>query len=409
MEIMMRNKRVLSSLLMSAAILALNPAAPNVQAAAAPDAAPVPQGGPLAPDGLIAKAYNDAAKALAEVNNNPIVDWQYRVWCVTGYRTPDDVGTGVAVDQLPAGPVTDLVSPKGVLHRSIGDNSPMPGAGAKFMDNAWYFGDDMTASVAVKTPDGIILYDALTTPEDAEKLIIAPMKAAGLNPADIKMIFVGHGHGDHTGGINTIRKYAPGLKVVAGKADADAMAASRERLASGQPLNPNRPNAAPVSAEERAHRLANAPLADIVVEPIPGFRHGAQKVKVGNTEIVAILNPGHTPGQMSIIAPVTWKGQPHKMLMWSGNDTGPQNLLLYASSGDWVRAVAQMEGADAYANTHGYQGAVFHHIRQVAANPNAAENPLILGVDGVQSLLGIFANCQRAFHHRLQDGTWKAF
>jgi hypothetical protein len=34
-------------------------------------------------------------------------------------------------------------------------------------------------------------------------------------------------------------------------------------------------------------------------------------------------------------------------------------------------------------------------------------NPIILGKDGVQRYLGIWAECSRALARRVLDGTWK--
>lgn len=395
-------KRPLSSLVASVALLALSAGLAGAQPA--PETSPR---GPLKPDTPIAKSYNDAAKAFADADDNPIIDWAYRIWCVTGYGS---AAPGEVPDQLPPGPITDYMSPKGYSYTRLA--KPLPPAGLKFLDNAWYFGTDHTGAIVVKTPDGLVLFDALTTIQDVETQLLAPMRLAGLNPADIKYIFMGHGHGDHTGGANLIReKFAPGVKFVMGGPDAAQIAASRKRALEAK-LDPNAPagqrGAPPRTEAERAGRLATLPdPVDIQIQSIPGFKWGAQRIQMGSTELVAILNPGHTPGQMTVIVPVTYRGKPHKMLMWSGNDS-PQNAALYGASGDWVRTVAYLEGADVYANSHAYQGAIFHHMRRQAEDPNY-DNPMVMGVDGLQRHLGIFSNCQRAFVERIKSGTWKRF
>ena len=50
------------------------------------------------------------------------------------------------------------------------------------------------------TNQGIILIDSLNTVDEAEKIIEPALIKAGLKPADVKMIIVGHGHFDHFGG-----------------------------------------------------------------------------------------------------------------------------------------------------------------------------------------------------------------
>ena len=106
-----------------------------------------PAAGPLAADKPLAKAYDDAARAYSVSTDNPILKWQYRVWCQTGYRSPGDAGTGQVVD-LPEDPTKDYLSPTGFNHAASLGKSVMTG-GAKFMDNAWYFGTDYTGAVIV--------------------------------------------------------------------------------------------------------------------------------------------------------------------------------------------------------------------------------------------------------------------
>lgn len=120
-----------------------------------------------------------------------------------------------------------------------------------------------------------------------------------------------------------------------------------------------------------------------------------------------MLAPGHTPGQMHVILPVVHQGQSRKLFVWSGNDQ-PDQADQYALSTDFVGGLAFKESAEAFINTHAYQGAMYAQIRNVAKNP-AGPNYLVMGKQGVQRYMGIFASCQRAIAERLRDGTWKVF
>ena len=51
-------------------------------------------GDALRPDLPLARAYNEATRALSKVDDNPLIGWEYRVWCETGYRSPGDAGSG---------------------------------------------------------------------------------------------------------------------------------------------------------------------------------------------------------------------------------------------------------------------------------------------------------------------------
>ncbi|MFG2964901.1 MULTISPECIES: MBL fold metallo-hydrolase [unclassified Streptomyces] len=366
-------------------------------ATAAQAAAEQPWGGPLAPDKPLAKAYADAAKALAEVDDNPMIRWQYRVWCQTGYRSPGSAGTGQPVDQL-TDPTTDFVSPKGFLYKDY--VRPMPAGGVRFLDNAWFFGTDFTGIVVVRTPDGLIMLDALTNPQDMRSQFLDQAAAAGLDPRDIRYVFLGHSHIDHVGGANLIRDhYAPHAKFVMGQPDAAVIAAQRADLKKRKDE---------YTEEEYRARLALLPSRiDIEVEAYPGHTVGMKRIRIGRrTTAVAMLAPGHTIGQMHVIVPVVHQGETHKLLVWSGNDN-IDAAAQYAISTDFVQGLAGQEGADVFLNTHAYQSAAFSHLRALKADPSAP-NPLLMGRAGVQRHLEIFGNAHRALAQRLIDGTWKA-
>ncbi|HUD92938.1 MBL fold metallo-hydrolase [Sphingobium sp.] len=368
-----------------------------------------PFGGPIKPDRPLAQAYDKAARALADVDDNPVIHWAYRVWCETGYRTTREAGPGQIIDR-PRDLATDLISPKGFLDPA--DGRPMPAGGVRFMDNAWYFGTDVTGMVVVRTPDGLVMFDSLTTPDDMQGQLLDQMAKAGLDPREVKYIFMGHWHPDHIGGANLIRtKFAPLAKFVMGGPDADMVMKIRAGVKNGQAMRFGPPIEARTPAQIEARKqkwlLAIPDRIDIRIGAYPGSLNGAQRIRVGpKTEVFAMLTPGHTDGQMTMIVPVVHGGSTHKLLVWSGNDR-IERAADYAISSDFVAAMALREGADAFINTHAYQGAVFSHLRRLKADPQAP-NPLLMGVEGVQRYAGVFAACQRAEAQRLKDGTWKA-
>ncbi|MGE0740270.1 MAG: MBL fold metallo-hydrolase [Hyphomonadaceae bacterium] len=370
--------------------------------------------GPLRPDLPLARSYAAAAQALAQADDNPLIQWEYRVWCETGYRSPDDAGAGQEVDEL-VDPARDLVSPRGFFHSRLA-RTPMPAGGARFLDNAWYFGADGLGVIVVRTPDGLIMVDTMTTPEEFQQVVLNEMPAAGLDPRDVRYVFLGHMHADHTGGANLMQSLAPNVKVVMGAPDAAIVEQAREALRTGATppdgatvrwrSRPSDPAEAAALHETRLRSIPNR--IDVRVEPAPGLTTGSMRIRVGpSTEVVAVLNPGHTPGQMSVIIPVEHAGQTRQLLVISGNDN-PEEATQYAVSMDYLRSIAAQVGADALINTHGYQSAMFYHLRRLQADPTAP-NPFAMGRNGVDRFLGIFAECQRATHQRLEDGTWLAF
>jgi glyoxylase-like metal-dependent hydrolase (beta-lactamase superfamily II) len=371
--------------------------------------------GPMKPDLPLAKAYDEVARVLAMADDNPLMRWEYRVWCETGYRDFEEAGTGQTVDK-PADLNRDYISPKGFSYNHLA-RKLMPSGGVRFLENAWYFGADGLGVVVVKTPEGLLVFDTMGRPEEFELVTLKEIPTAGLDPGDITHIFLGHYHWDHIGGANLIQEIAPNAKIVMGGPDAEILQRARDALLAGEmpsevkatlsrDAQPKTPEQA---VELRAARLKAMPeKIDILVSPAPGLTTGSQIIKTGETtEVVAVLDPGHTPGQMSVIVPVQHKGTVRHLLVMSGNDE-PSAAKQYALSMDYLRSVAADRGADTLINTHAYQSAMFYHLRQIAANPDGP-NPFMMGVDGVDRFLGIFANCQRAIKHRLADRTWLAF
>ena len=89
----MRARKALSVLFAAATLFATH--------GYAQPADPRPIRGPWKPDLPLAKAYDTAARALAMADDNPLIRWEYRVWCETGYRHPGEEGRGPVGDQRP--------------------------------------------------------------------------------------------------------------------------------------------------------------------------------------------------------------------------------------------------------------------------------------------------------------------
>src|SRR5512138_1420914 len=74
-----------------------------------------------------------------------------------------------------------------------------PIAPTKIFDNVYAIGDSGTTAYAITTREGIILIDSLPA-NQTESVLLPGMKALGLDPAQVKLVIVTHGHGDHSGG-----------------------------------------------------------------------------------------------------------------------------------------------------------------------------------------------------------------
>ncbi len=155
----------------------------------------------------------------------------------------------------------------------------------KIFDNLHYVGFNDVGAWAVSTSAGIILFDTLNSTDDATNIIEPEMKKAGLDPAQIKYVILGHGHNDHTGGASYLQgKYGP--KVLMAMPDWEMIARINR---------PDRPQAKP----------------DMDVT-------NGQKLTLGDTTVTLVRLPGHTPGTVGMILPVKFQGRTYSTMIMSG-------------------------------------------------------------------------------------------
>jgi metallo-beta-lactamase class B len=165
----------------------------------------------------------------------------------------------------------------------------------KLFDNLTYIGFNDVGAWVVPTSAGIILFDTLNSTADAMNVIEPEMQKAGLDPAQIKYILVGHGHADHFGGANYLQmKYH--AKVLAAMPDWAAMQRG------------GRGNAAP----------GFTPDGDVT---------DGQKLTLGDTTITLIRLPGHTPGTIGMVVPAKFGGRTHDVAIMSGTQMPTQDSL----------------------------------------------------------------------------------
>ncbi|OZI44257.1 MBL fold metallo-hydrolase [Bordetella genomosp. 4] len=246
--------------------------------------------------------------------------------------------------------------------------APPPG---KAFDNLYFVGGKWVSAWAIPTSEGIILIDAMNNADDAEHVIDAGMRKLGLDPAQIKMVVITHGHGDHYGGADYFaQKYQS--KIVASKADWDMMETKLEFDISSWGKPPKR---------------------DVAVDD------GA-KLTLGDTTVDVVLTPGHTMGTISLAFDVKDKGQTHRALLWGGTsfNFGKQpnrmeRLQAYLDATARVHELAGKQNIDVFISNHaGFDLADVKLAQMKTDGPN----PFVMGVNTTQRALTVMRECALA-------------
>ena len=167
---------------------------------------------------------------------------------------------------------------------------------ARVFDNLAVVGRTSTAVWVVTTSAGIVLIDS-GYGDQLESVLLPGLKTLGLDPAQVKYVIVGHGHGDHFGGASYFQQR--GARVVMAAPDWDL-----------------------VETPPPAGRGAAAvppPKRDIVA--VEG-----QAITVGEIAFTPVMIPGHTPGSMGVIFPVKDGGATRVAGLFGGSILTPGRI-----------------------------------------------------------------------------------
>jgi metallo-beta-lactamase class B len=229
---------------------------------------------------------------------------------------------------------------------------------AKLFDNLYYVGRTDVGAWVIKTSDGLALIDTLYTPEDAANIIMPGLQQLGLDPAQLKVVFATHFHGDHAGGVPFFRDR--GVRIMLSEAD----------------WGP----------------LGGAPNADSIA------RNG-QVIMLGDTPITIVLTPGHTPGAISLIFPVTENGVTHKAVIMElsprgGADVHKQAVEGIAHLGEFIAS----ESVDVALHPHEmiFDPVARDFIMSASSRTQGSENPLVIGNEAAGRFAAMVGKCWEA-------------
>lgn len=249
-------------------------------------------------------------------------------------------------------------------------------APVKIFDNVYAIGRTGTVVYAITTADGIVLIDSGYA-DQVDTVLLPGMKRLGLDPADVKYVLLGHGHGDHFGGAPYFQQR--GARVVSSQADWALMET---------PPAPARGGGAPAAAPPRP------PTRDVVA--VEG-----QAITVGGTAFTPVLIPGHTPGALGYVFPVRDGGATHMAGLFGGSILIPgripdAGLEQYIASVQHFGEFTRKMNVTVELQNHPLYDGMEARLARLRERKPGQPHPFVVGQPAYQRFLTVMTECTRA-------------
>jgi metallo-beta-lactamase class B len=260
-----------------------------------------------------------------------------------------------------------------VAPRANGNDDP-PIEPSKIFDNVYAIGNTGTVAYAITTSEGIMLLDSLAA-NQVDSVLLPGMRKLGLDPANVKLVIVAHGHADHFGGSPYFQER--GAHVAMSAEDWNFIAPRPGAAAKG-PAPPKR---------------------DIAL--VEG-----QPIGLGDVKVTPVLTPGHTPGSMAFIFPVKDGGKTYIAGMFGGTmltatRPTPEQFDQYLTAIAHFRSEAVKAGVEVELQNHPLMDDFTGRLaqlrkRQPGGGNGVIANPFIVGRANYPVFLDVMAECMRA-------------
>lgn len=241
----------------------------------------------------------------------------------------------------------------------------------KVFDNLFVVGRTSTAVWVVTTSAGIVLIDSGYA-DQLESVLLPGMKTLGLDPAQVKYVILGHGHGDHFGGAAYFQQR--GARVVMAGPDWDLV------------------ETPPPAGRGAATVLP--PKRDVVA--VEG-----QAITVGDVAFTPVMIPGHTPGAMGLIFPVKDGRTTHIAGLFGGSILTPgrisdEGLQQYIASVEHWADVTRRMKVDVETQNHPMYDGFLTKLERLKSRKPGEPNPFVVGSDSYQRFVGVMSGCTKA-------------
>jgi metallo-beta-lactamase class B len=257
-------------------------------------------------------------------------------------------------------------------------NAVDPGP-VKLFDNLYAIPGPYSAANGViyiiKTSAGLLQIDT-GSKRDVETVYLSGMKQLGLDPADVKVIIIAHGHADHFGGAPYMQEhYKPIIYMSA--PDWDFMQ-----------LTP-----APAGGQANA---AVPPRVD-------RFAIDGQPIVLGDEKVTTLLIPGHTPGSLGLIFPVKDGGKTHMVGIVGGGmlpQGKPDQMMVFLHSLAQFEVVAKKMGVDVELQNHPIMDGFADKLAALKARKPGEPHPFVVGQENYSKFLNVMYQCVQVYVDR---------
>jgi metallo-beta-lactamase class B len=238
---------------------------------------------------------------------------------------------------------------------------------AKVADNLYFIGEKEHHSWALVGNQGIIVIEALFDYMVVDE-VAGGLKKLGLDMNKVKYAVMSHAHGDHDGGAAYLQDAIPGVRLVYGAEDWDAV-------------------------DKSTNRPGGKPKRDMVGTD-------GMKLSVGDASIQIVTMPGHTAGTLSYLFEVRDNGKPLRIAYVGGtaipfNGTAAYYDQYIASSKKFAKAATDF-GATALLSNHTEFDNGYYKAHTAANRKPGESNPFDVGKDGVARYFTVVQNCAEA-------------
>ena len=243
----------------------------------------------------------------------------------------------------------------------------------RIFDNVYAIGSVGTVAYVIQTSAGLIMIDALS-PNELDSRLLPGFARLGLDPAQVKIILVAHGHADHFGGAGYFQQRF-GSRVYVSPPDWDLM-------------------------EAPARGRGPAPAATVAPPKRDANLEEGTSVTLGDVTVRVVAVPGHTPGSMGFIFPVMDRGQKHVAALFGGSWLTP-GLLSDDAMGTFIGSVARFKaatrsaGVDAWLQNHPLMVPFQEWVTRVGTRSAADRNSFVVGAASYQIFLDVLDGCSR--------------